>query len=75
MVSLSARKCQSGVAEMCNMHCKAQGRGHVHLIHCPMNDNCISRIYDGSRHETRKYDPNEHIPKDELTRQTYWKQM
>lgn len=66
---------ESGVAEMCNMHCKAQGRGHIHFIHCPMHDNCTSLIYDGSRHETRKYGPDEDVPKDELTHETYWKQM
>jgi hypothetical protein len=24
----------SGVAEMCKVHCKAQGRGHIHLLPC-----------------------------------------
>ena len=24
-----------GVTEMCNMHCNAQGQGHIHLIHYP----------------------------------------
>ena len=43
---------ESSVAETCHMHCKAQGEGHIHFIYCPMNDNCTSRIYDGSRHET-----------------------
>lgn len=66
---------ESGVAETCSMHCKAQGWGHIHLIHCPMYDNCTIRIYDGSWHETRKYGPNEDVPKDELTYETYWKQM
>ena len=60
-----------GVAEMCNMHCKEQGRGHIHLIYYPMNNNCTSCIYDGSRHETRKYGPNEYMPKYELTHETY----
>ena len=40
-----------------------------------MNNNCTSRIYDGSRHETRKYGANEYMPKDELTHETYWKKM
>ena len=62
---------ESGFADMCNMHCKAQGRGHIHLIYFPMNDNFTSRIYDGSWHKTRKYGPNEYMPKDELTHETY----
>jgi hypothetical protein len=68
---------ESGVAEMCNMHCKAQGRGHIHLIPCPMNDGlpCTRTIYDGSRHETRKYGPDVDVPKDELTHETYWTHM
>ncbi|KAH9320477.1 hypothetical protein KI387_015116 [Taxus chinensis] len=68
---------ESGMAEMCNMHCKAQGRGHIHLICCPVNDKleCTSRLYDGSRHETRKYGPNEDVSKDELTHETYWRRM
>ena len=40
-----------------------------------MNDNCTRRIYDGSWNETRKYGPNEYMPKDDLTHETYWKQM
>ncbi|GLJ12793.1 hypothetical protein SUGI_0197940 [Cryptomeria japonica] len=68
---------ESGIAEMCNMHCKAQGRGHIHLIRCPVNDKleCTSHLYDGSRHETRKYGPIEEISKDELTHETYWRRM
>eukprot|EP01018_Ginkgo_biloba_P007841 Gb_06198 [translate_table: standard] len=68
---------ESGLAEMCNMHCKAQGRGHVHLIRCPGYEKltCTSHMYDGSRHETRKYGPDVDVPKDELTHETYWKRM
>ena len=66
---------ECGVADMCHMHCKAQGWGHIHLIYCPMNDNCTSHIYDDSQHEIRKYGPNEYMPKDELTHETYWKKM
>ncbi|GLJ12791.1 hypothetical protein SUGI_0197900 [Cryptomeria japonica] len=68
---------ESGIAEMCNMHCKSQGRGHIHLIRCPVNDKleCTSRLYDGSRHETKRYSPNEEISKDELTHETYWRRM
>lgn len=25
---------ESGQAEMCGMHCRVQGRGHIHLRHC-----------------------------------------
>jgi hypothetical protein len=32
---------ESSVAQMHNMHCKAQGRGHIHLNHCPSYDNFI----------------------------------
>lgn len=68
---------ESSVAEMCNLHCKAQGRGHIHLIPSPMNDclPCTSHFYGGSRHETRKYGPDLDVPNDELTHETYWMQM
>lgn len=55
--------------------CKAQGWGHIHLIHCLMHENCMSHVYDGSQLEKRKYGPNEDVPKDELALETYWKQM
>eukprot|EP01018_Ginkgo_biloba_P017610 Gb_37646 [translate_table: standard] len=67
---------ESGLAEMCNMHCKAQGRGHIHLVPCPeFNDqgNCTSKLYDGSRHGTVKYGPDVDVPKDEMTHETFWK--
>jgi uncharacterized protein YegL len=62
---------ETGLAEMCNMHCKKQGRGHIHLVPCP--ENCTSKLYDGSRHETRKYGPDLDVPKDEMSHETYWK--
>ncbi|GLJ34396.1 hypothetical protein SUGI_0691530 [Cryptomeria japonica] len=66
---------EKGMAEMCNMFCRKQGRGHIHLIPCPKTSNhrymmCTSNLYDGSRHATAKYGPD---PKDEMTRDTYWK--
>ena len=60
------------MTEMCNMHCKAQGRGHIHLIPCHVNDGLryTSHIYDGSRHEPRKYGQDEDVQKDEITHET-----
>ncbi|KAH9289231.1 hypothetical protein KI387_033348 [Taxus chinensis] len=63
---------EKGEAEMCNMYCRKQGRGHIHLIPCP-ESKCTANLYDGSRHETVKYGPDVVVPKDEMTHETYWK--
>ncbi len=31
----------SGVAEMCKVHCKAQGRGHIHFLPCQKHKNML----------------------------------
>ncbi|KAL2635735.1 hypothetical protein R1flu_007214 [Riccia fluitans] len=71
---------ESGAAEMCNMHCKKQGRGHLHLVLCPSGQGgggiCYSRLHaDGVRHETQKTGPHFDVPKDEMTHTAYWKHM
>ncbi|GLJ32882.1 hypothetical protein SUGI_0662230 [Cryptomeria japonica] len=63
---------------MCNMFCRKQGRGHIHLVPCPKTSNqrymmCTSNLQDGSRHTTIKYGSDIDIPKDEMTHATYWK--
>jgi len=68
---------ESCEAEMCNMYCKSRGRGHIHLLECHPkengeNNNCDD---DGIRHQTKKYGPNENIPKDEYTHAAYWKSI
>ncbi|GLJ30453.1 hypothetical protein SUGI_0602770 [Cryptomeria japonica] len=63
---------ETGEAEMCNMYCKKQGRGHIHLVTCPGSGRCTGNLYDGSRHETVKYGPDVDVPKDEMTHGTYW---
>ncbi|XP_057849508.2 uncharacterized protein LOC131060346 [Cryptomeria japonica] len=62
-----------GEAEMCNMFCKKQGRGHIHLVPCPGSTKCTDKLYDGLRHETVKYGPDVDVPKDEMTHETFWK--
>ncbi|CAM6093207.1 unnamed protein product [Calypogeia fissa] len=68
---------ESGVAEMCQMHCKAQGRGHIHLIHCPANrtGGTCRKLFDGSQHEIRQYGPDFDVPKDEMTHAAFWDYM
>ncbi|EFJ31667.1 hypothetical protein SELMODRAFT_408444 [Selaginella moellendorffii] len=71
---------ESGAAEMCMMHCKARGRGHVHLAVCERNKSVFGvckaiSIPDGARHETKKYGPDFGVAKDELTHAAYWKNM
>ncbi len=41
---------ESGLAEMCMMYCKAQGRGHIHLTPCQKHNNgaCAGKIMEGS---------------------------
>ncbi|KAL3686193.1 hypothetical protein R1sor_004215 [Riccia sorocarpa] len=68
----------SGAAEMCNMHCKKQGRGHIHMVFCPSGQAgggiCYSRLHaDGVRHETIQYGPDFDVPKDEMTHAAYWR--
>ncbi|GLJ34377.1 hypothetical protein SUGI_0691170 [Cryptomeria japonica] len=66
---------ETGEAEMCNMYCKKQGRGHIHLVTCPGSGKCTGNLYDGSRHETVKYGPDVDVPKDEMTHETYWQSV
>ncbi|GLJ34388.1 hypothetical protein SUGI_0691360 [Cryptomeria japonica] len=63
---------EKGEAEMCNMYCRKQGRGHIHLVPCKGFEICASNLYDGARHETVKYGPDVDVPKDEMTHETYW---
>ncbi|MCO5576995.1 hypothetical protein L7F22_030816 [Adiantum nelumboides] len=68
---------ESGVAEMCMMHCKARGRGHTHLAPCPEKAGsgcCIEKLYDGARHliNTKCEGLDVKKPLDELTHETYW---
>ncbi|GLJ33821.1 hypothetical protein SUGI_0679980 [Cryptomeria japonica] len=65
----------TGIAEMCNMYCKKQGRGHIHLVPCPgqVEGKCTRNLYDRSRHKTVRYGPDVHVPKDEMTHETFWK--
>ncbi|KAL3699205.1 hypothetical protein R1sor_017227 [Riccia sorocarpa] len=68
----------SCVAELCNMHCKAQGRGHVHLLPCLGgidNQPACLKIFDGCRHETCQYGPDVDVPKDELTHTAFWEHL
>ncbi|MCO5548987.1 hypothetical protein L7F22_002452 [Adiantum nelumboides] len=40
----------TGVVEMCMMHCKARGRGHTHLVPCPghaSHGRCLEKLFDG----------------------------
>ena len=81
-IDLGSRKYvwgESGVAEMCNLHCKARGRGHVHLIECEggkRGGTCIAAgVVQGGRHETMQYGPDYDVAKDELTHDAYWRHM
>ena len=40
---------ESGQAEMCMMHCKNQGRGHIHLIPCLSHEggSCMANFIEG----------------------------
>eukprot|EP01118_Nematostelium_gracile_P009497 TRINITY_DN3211_c0_g1_i3.p1 TRINITY_DN3211_c0_g1~~TRINITY_DN3211_c0_g1_i3.p1 ORF type:complete len:578 (+),score=46.23 TRINITY_DN3211_c0_g1_i3:546-2279(+) len=66
---------ESGSAEMCNIFCSSRGRGHIHILPCDSADEnvCTYAKSDGRRHQTKPYGPNEHLEKDELTHETYWK--
>ncbi|KAG0585018.1 hypothetical protein KC19_3G251200, partial [Ceratodon purpureus] len=69
---------ESGMAEMCMMHCKNRGRGHIHLVPCATEqiEAClVGHLVEGARHETRKYGPDFDLPKDELTHAAFWKYM
>eukprot|EP00899_Mesostigma_viride_P022516 jgi/Mesvir1/3449/Mv11943-RA.1 len=65
---------ESGQAEMCNLGCQSLGRGHIHILPCDADDpdQCTYSACDGRRHETRRYGPDEDLPKDELTHAIYW---
>ncbi|EFJ05272.1 hypothetical protein SELMODRAFT_431728 [Selaginella moellendorffii] len=69
----------TGAAEMCMMHCKARGRGHIHLAVCEeqQRDGVCgkAKFSKGARHATQKYCPDWSTPKDELTHAAYWKKM
>ncbi|EME28080.1 hypothetical protein Gasu2_62280 [Galdieria sulphuraria] len=66
---------ESGEAEMCNMYCKALGRGHIHLMYCNALDafKCTNSQKEGIRHQTVAYGPDFNVPKDELTHECYWR--
>jgi len=66
---------ESGEAEMCNMYCKALGRGHIHLMYCNALDafKCTNSQKEGIRHQTVAYGPDFQVPKDELTHECYWR--
>lgn len=70
---------ESGMAELCMMHCKARGRGHTHLIQCPASEEggcCTEKLYDGARHATIQCKGLEvDVPMDEMTHETYWKNV
>ena len=85
-IDLGSRKYvwgESGVAEMCSLHCKARGRGHVHLIECEGakrggggGGTCVAAgVLQGGRHETMRYGPDYDVVKDELTHDAYWRHM
>ena len=80
-INLGSRKYvwgESGVAEMCNLHCKARGRGHVHLKQCEgaKGGMCAAvSVLGGAIHETKEYGPDFDIPKDEFTHDAYWRHM
>lgn len=40
---------ESGLAEMCMLHCKNQGRGHIHLIPCltQLKGACAAKLIEG----------------------------
>ncbi|KAH7282153.1 hypothetical protein KP509_35G015100 [Ceratopteris richardii] len=68
---------ESGVAEMCAMHCRARGRGHTHLIPCPeigVDGCCTGKLYDGARHLSKEKCKllGVNTPLDEMTHDTYW---
>ncbi|GLJ33418.1 hypothetical protein SUGI_0672550 [Cryptomeria japonica] len=74
---------ETGDAEMCDVYCRKQGRGHIHLILCPeykpeanmglnpQQGMCTSNFHDGSGHQTVKYGPDIDNPKDGMTYETY----
>ncbi|XP_075243518.1 uncharacterized protein LOC142337848 [Convolutriloba macropyga] len=62
-------------AEMCHIFCNSLGRGHIHIVECDTNDptSCVYNAKrDGRRHQTTKYWPHPHKPKDEITHKGYW---
>lgn len=64
---------ESGRAEMCDMFCRTLGRGHIHISPCDSSPStCTHAPKDGRRHETCRYGPDEHVPKDELTHENHW---
>ena len=73
----------SGKAEMCNMHCKSLGRGHIHLEPCSDKAKDMSKCTahhpdNGRRHqkETTVYRSKEKtILMDELQHEAYWRHI
>ena len=65
---------ERGVAEMCNLHCRVRGRGHVHLIECSegAEGGCLEGVHAGARHETQQYGPDLNVPNDELSHSAFW---
>ncbi|KAH7282154.1 hypothetical protein KP509_35G015200 [Ceratopteris richardii] len=68
---------ETGVAEMCTMHCRSRGRGHTHLIPCPETEGdgcCTGKLYDGARHLSKEKCELLGVkkPLDEMTHGTYW---
>ena len=64
----------SGTAEMCNIFCERQGRGHIHLEICQYaleGQACVEE--EGRRHETKPYMPDEDVAKDEVKHSKFWR--
>ena len=73
----------SGKAEMCNMHCKSLGRGHIHLEPCSDGAQNMSMCSahdprNGRRHQkeaTRYCSKDGVIQMDELKHEAYWRMI
>ena len=64
----------AGKAEMCNIFCERQGRGHIHLEYCEYGlkgEPCVEE--EGRRHQSRVYKPDEGKEKDEVKHNKYWR--
>ena len=65
-----------GVAEMCPLFCKSQGRGHIHLVPCGGPGQCAGVSAPRSaRHETMQYGPDFDRPKDEIKHAAFWSDL
>eukprot|EP00245_Coleochaete_scutata_P003079 TRINITY_DN14392_c0_g2_i1.p1 TRINITY_DN14392_c0_g2~~TRINITY_DN14392_c0_g2_i1.p1 ORF type:complete len:1182 (-),score=229.20 TRINITY_DN14392_c0_g2_i1:1048-4593(-) len=80
-ITMSTRKYkagESGKAEMCDLFCKAMGRGHVHVIDCEESRAgrvCTHSGEDGRRHEKYHWKGKDDKLVDEVTHEAYWKYM